>query len=365
MERIQGRLGGVQKGHNFDKLKWAVFSFQPYKSPGIDGIMPIMLQQVFELLVGKLLMLLRASLALGYIPMRWRHIRVIFIPKPGKPLSQAKSLRPISLMSFKLKTLEKLLDRHIRDGVLVDKPLHQNQFAHRAGMSTETALFQVVHRLENSLNHREIVLGAFLDIEGAFDNTFFNAIITATRECGLEETCCRWVRSMLESRLVHTSLMGSSLTAKVVGGCPQGGVLSPFLWNLVVKRLLAVTNDLGFSTFGYADDIVIIVQGKFALTVREIMQEALNIVVKWAVKEGLNISPQKTAIVPFTNRRRIEGLGPLILHGKELKMLDEVKDLGVILDSKLNWKQYLQKIIRKAQTTFAVVRCICGKKWGL
>jgi len=129
-------------------------------------------------------------------------------------------------------------------------------------MSTETALFQVVHRLEKSLKHKETALGAFLDIEGEFDNTFFNTI-TAARECGLEETCCRWVRSMLESRLVHTSNMGSSLTAKVVGGCPQGGVLSPLLWNLVVDRLLTITNDLGFSTFGYADDIVIIVQGKF------------------------------------------------------------------------------------------------------
>jgi len=39
--------------------------------------------------------------------------------------------------------------------------------------------------------------------------------------------------------------------------------------------------------------------------------------------------------------------------------------LGVILDSKLNWNQHLQKIIRKTQTTFAVVRRICGKKWGL
>jgi len=69
---------------------------------------------------------------------------------------------------------------------------------------------------------------------------------------------------MLESRLVHTSLMGISLTAKVVGGCPEGGVLSPLLWNPVVDRLLTVTNDLGFSTFGYADDVVIKVQGKFA-----------------------------------------------------------------------------------------------------
>jgi hypothetical protein len=43
---------------------------------------------------------------------------------------------------------------------------------------------------------------------------------------------------MLESRLVHTSLMGSSLTAEVVAACPQGGVLPPPLWNIVVDRLL-------------------------------------------------------------------------------------------------------------------------------
>jgi hypothetical protein len=192
--------------------------------------------------------------------MIWRHTRVVFIPKPGKLLSQAKSLRPISLMSFILKILEKLLDRHIRSGVLVEKPLNQNQFAYRAGVSTETALLQVVHKLEKSLNHRETALGTFLDIEEAFDNTSFNAIIMAAGEGGLEETCCRWIRSMLESRLVYTSLMGSSLTVKVVDGCPQGGDVSPLLWNLVVDRLLTVTNDLGFSTFGYAHDIVIIVQ---------------------------------------------------------------------------------------------------------
>jgi hypothetical protein len=62
------------------------------------------------------------------------------------------------------------------------------------------------------------------------------------------------------------------------------------------------------------------------------MQETLNVVVKWDVGVGLNISPHKTAIVPLTNRRKIEELGPLILHGKELKMLGEVNYLGVILE---------------------------------
>ena len=86
------------------------------------------------------------------------------------------------------------------------------------------------------------------------------------------------------------------------------------------------------------------------------MQNALKVVVKWAVEKCLNISPHKTAMVPFTNRRKIEGLGPLKLHGKDLKMLDEVKYLGVTLDSRLTWNQHLQKTIRKTQTTFALVR---------
>jgi hypothetical protein len=76
---------------NYDKLKWAVFSFQSYKSPGMYGIMPIMLQQGFELLARRLLMLLRASLALGYIPMSWKHTRVVLIPKPGKTVTQQSS----------------------------------------------------------------------------------------------------------------------------------------------------------------------------------------------------------------------------------------------------------------------------------
>jgi len=63
------------------------------------------------------------------------------------------------------------------------------------------------------------------------------------------------------------------------------------------------------------------------------MQEALNVVVKWAIKEGLNISPHETSIVPFIDRKNTEGLGPLTVYGKELTMLDRVKYLGVSLDS--------------------------------
>jgi hypothetical protein len=94
--------------NSYGWLKLSVYSFQPHKSPGMDGIFPIMLQQGLKLLGSKLLMLLITSLALGYIPIRWRHVRVVFIPKPGTFLSQVKSFRPTSL-SFVLKSLDKLV----------------------------------------------------------------------------------------------------------------------------------------------------------------------------------------------------------------------------------------------------------------
>jgi hypothetical protein len=64
----------------------------------------------------------------------------------------------------------------------------------------------------------------------------------------------------------------------------RGKGLSPLLWNLV-DRLSATKNDQRFNTYGYADDIVIIVKGKFAHTVRELMQAALNVVDNWTGKE--------------------------------------------------------------------------------
>jgi len=50
----------------------------------------------------------------------------MFIPKPRKAnYTKAKAYSPISLSSFMLKMMEKLVGRHIRDEILGLQPLHQ------------------------------------------------------------------------------------------------------------------------------------------------------------------------------------------------------------------------------------------------
>jgi hypothetical protein len=87
---------------------------------------------------------------------------VTFIPKPGElDYTEAKAYRPISMSSFLLKLMEKLVERHIRDDTLWKYRLHRNQHAYQTGKSTETALHNVVTRTENKTEHRDIALGAF------------------------------------------------------------------------------------------------------------------------------------------------------------------------------------------------------------
>jgi len=96
-----------------DRIKWAISTMAPFKSPGIDGMYPVLLQKGIHHLVYPLQKIYRESLVSGYIPQVWRTAKVTFIPKPGKPdYTVAKAFRPICLTSFLLKGLEKLVDRY-------------------------------------------------------------------------------------------------------------------------------------------------------------------------------------------------------------------------------------------------------------
>ncbi|KMQ88925.1 lian-aa1 retrotransposon protein [Lasius niger] len=261
-----------------EKIKWAIGTFKPFKSPGPDGIFPALLQEGLGLIIGPLTRTLRACLALSYIPKAWRLARVVFIPKMGRTCcSSAKDFRPISLTSFLLKTLEKLIDVYLRDVVLGRHPLHVNQHAYRAGYSTETALHALVSQIEGQLETGGYPVGTFLDIEGAFNNTPHEVICREASRRGIPDGLVSWIRRMLRRRIV-ASLGSSRVGGLVERGCPQGGVLSPLLWCLVVDRLLEDLNDRGIYAQGYADDLAILVRGPFLDTLIKITQSALETV---------------------------------------------------------------------------------------
>jgi hypothetical protein len=90
------------------RVAWAIDSFAPYKSPGMDGIFPALLQEGREALVPYLFRIFRACLATGSVPGTWSHVKLLLIPMPGRDsYGGHKDYRPISLTSFLLKTMER------------------------------------------------------------------------------------------------------------------------------------------------------------------------------------------------------------------------------------------------------------------
>lgn len=348
-----------------EKVKWAINSFQPFKAPGGDGIFPALLQRGLDLITPALVALFRTSFNLGYIPQAWCQVNVVFIPKLGnRPSELPKSYRPISLTSFVLKTMERLVDLHIRDWLTVTRPLNPNQFAYRKGKSTEGALHQLVTTVEAAFRSKEVALCAFLDIEGAFDNTGYDSIAKAIRRRGIDDPTNHWISSMLVSRKITSKLGNESVTITAIRGCPQGGVLSPLLWSLVIDELLDKLHLLGYNAIGYADDLVIIVSGGNECTLSASMQQALLVISNWCTKEGLSINPSKTVLVPFTKRRRLN-LGSVSLNDITIGYSNEVKYLGVVLDKKLNWNSHIKSTTERAVRAMWACRRMFGRTWGL
>jgi len=203
------------------RVEWAIDSFAPYKSPGMDGIFLALLQEGQGLLIPYLVRIFRACLATGYIPALWRQVKVVFLPKPGRSsYCGPRDFRPISLTLFLLKTMERLVDRFLRDEILALQPLHPNQHAYQAGKSVETAIHQLIVQVEKALDQQEIALGIFLDIEGAFDNTSYDTMCSALARLGVAQTIIRWIRATLEGRLATAAFRGVSRSVTVSRGCP-------------------------------------------------------------------------------------------------------------------------------------------------
>jgi hypothetical protein len=94
-----------------------------------------------------------------------------------------------------------------------------------------------VGRVERQLEAKEYAIGAFLDIDGAFDSTSNIAIKQAIIRHETPEALTDWTENML----AKWNIIFHHAQKPMKVHCPQGGVLSPQLWCLVINDLFTTT----------------------------------------------------------------------------------------------------------------------------
>ena len=236
----------------------------------------------------------------------------------------------------------------------------KNQHGFRPGLSTETAMHELTNTVEFNFKKKIFTTVAFLDVSGAFDYTWSIAVLAALSKKKCPLYLLQIIESLFHNRTAVLETERSSYTCKVPIGCPQGGVLSPFLWIILAEEIINSTFSFPFKIIGYADDIAIISMNR----VLEIAIQNLEIMCSEIVTFLLEINPLKSIFMIFSKKNVIDN-STIKIKDNQIKPVNTTRFVGFELDSKLNWKSH---ITSKCQATQRLIHAL-GKclrlTWGI
>lgn len=346
---------------SIDELKRAIDAGRK-SAPGMDNLHYEMFHHVSDVLLDEMLSLMNESWRQGQLPKAWKHAVVVPVLKPGKDPSSPSSYRPIALTSVICKLMERMVtDRLVHfletKGALVD---YQSGF--RKGRSTMDNVVALDYEIRRAFANKESLVAVFLDIEKAYDMMWRDGLLLKLSSHGVSGRILEWIRNFLEGRTIQVKVgQAFSDEAYIENGTPQGSVISPILFNVMINDIfLELSPGTGRSL--YADDGALWVKGRNIPFISNKLNHELKIVENWSRKWGFKISVAKSKFVVFSRRRKCDV--SLSLYGSPIEKVECFKYLGMWFDSKLNWNKHISSIIAKTGKVINVLRCLTGFSWG-
>ncbi|UYV76434.1 hypothetical protein LAZ67_14000393 [Cordylochernes scorpioides] len=329
----------------------------PKKSPGIDNISNNMIRHTKQFIAPILVKLFQKCLDLQYYPAEWKRAEAIIIPKPGKTdFNNYKNYRPLCLNSNISKIFEKIINNRIIKYYEDFNLLSDRQHGFRRSKSTITALTEII---KIALEHktREYAAIIAVDISAAFDNAWWPALMKRLDEDGVQASTIKLLQSYFDNRRIRFRFSSTEINKKLSKGCPQGGPLSPTLWNILINEILNNSLDDNCETIGYADDITLICWNKTPEQLRKTIDNVLRKINKWCESRKLKLSDEKTKILYLYKCN-----SDIIVSGAKLiKPVEELKILGVTIKnhrvrSKLDFTPHVNEMIIKNSSNSEILK---------
>ena len=146
-------------------------------------------------------------------------------------------------------------------------------------------------------------------------------------------------------------------------GVPQGGVLSPTLFNIYMSDLPTPPRDIHVTT--YADDITIYSSDKNYTIAQQRLQPYLEDVQTWTKANDLKLNASKTMTTLFTpDPAEYRDELSLQLDNTRLPTIRNPKILGLTFDPKLTFNEHIKTSKDKAEKTINILKALTSTHWG-
>ena len=171
------------------------------------------------------------------IPKVWRRSLVVAIPKPSKPLDDAKSYRPISLLCIPGKIFERLICTRIEP--IIDSLLPQEQLGFRRKRSTVDQVATMTHEIENCFSAKKKTGAVFVDLTAAYDTLWHRGLASKLLRLIPDSNLVRMIMKLVQNRsFTFTTGNGKqSRLKRLKNGVPQKSVLAPHFLNIINNKV--------------------------------------------------------------------------------------------------------------------------------
>ena len=95
-----------------------------------------------------------------------------------------------------------------------------------------------------------------------------------------------------------------------------------------------------------------------------LIQMALNRLGEWAKNKGVRFSVEKTKCLHLCRLRGPHNDPILHLNGAQLNAVTLARFLGLLLDSKFNWKPHITDLRKRCLQTLNIVKILSNTSWG-
>ncbi|XP_058828267.1 uncharacterized protein LOC131688131 [Topomyia yanbarensis] len=315
---------------------------------GPDGIPAIVLKQCSTSLATPLSCLFNDSLRSGIFPDCWKRSFVFPVFKKGCK-RDVRNYRGIAALCATSKLFESIVLDFVTHNCRNIIAEEQHGFIPKR--STSTNLVSYTSYITHALQQRHQVDAIYTDLTAAFDKINHRIAVGKLEQLGFNGPFLNWLRSYLFGRQMSVKIGDTlSLPFAATSGVPQGSHLGPIIFLLYMNDVHLLLKCVKLS---YADDFKLFTIVK-CLDDARLLQCDLEIFANWCSNNQMVLNASKCSVISFTRKHSLI-IFNYELYGNNLRRDTSVKDLGVILDSKLTFRDHVSYVTSKASRTLGFI----------